>query len=147
ADAVRKIHEALVDLWPPNIDIDEVLKRASSDVSGLYIGDYEAEYMSRAIVRHSIYANKILLIDPFVYPPSVREEFNPIVNPAQYRAQTLRNVNLWLDLYPWIENGIVGLIRPPADFDPRLNWELMDTQIKKFEESTELKKAQEESVG
>jgi hypothetical protein len=25
-----------------------------------------------------------LLIDPFIYPKSVRDEFNPILNPAQY---------------------------------------------------------------
>lgn len=68
ADAVRKIHEALMDLWPPDIDIVAALKRQPSDVSGLYIGDYGPDYLTRAIVRHSIYANRILLIDPFVYP-------------------------------------------------------------------------------
>lgn len=109
ADAVRRIHEAVMEVWPPHIDIFEVLKRPSADVSGLYIGDYDSEYLKRAIVRHSIYANRILLIDPFVYPASVRDEYNPILNPAQYRAQTLKNVNLWIDLLPWIRAGVVAL--------------------------------------
>ncbi len=146
ADAVRKIHEALMDLWPPDIDIVAALKRQPNDVSGLYIGDYGPEYITRAIVRHSTYANRILLIDPFVYPRSVRDEYNPIVNPKQYRAQTLKNVNLWFALLPWIEAGVVALIRPPADFDARLNWEILEAQMKKFEENEELKKASEESV-
>lgn len=146
ADAVRKIHEALMNLWPPDIDIVAALKRQPNDVSGLYIGDYGPEYITRAIVRHSIYANRILLIDPFVYPISVREEYNPIVNPEQYRAQTLKNVNFWFALLPWIEAGIVALIRPPADFDARLNWEIMEAQMKKFEKNEELKKANKESA-
>jgi hypothetical protein len=146
ADAVRKIHEALMDLWPPNIDIVAALKRLPNDVSGLYIGDYGPEYLIRAIVRHSIYANRILLIDPFVYPTSVRDEYNPIVNPEQYRAQTLKNVNFWFALLPWIEAGIVALIRPPGDFDARLNWAMIEAQMKKFEENEELKKASKESV-
>jgi hypothetical protein len=73
-----------------------------------------------------------------VYPPAVREEYNPIINPEQYRAQTLKNVNLWFALLPWIEAGIVGLIRPPADFDHQLNWDLMTAQLKKIEENPKL---------
>src|SRR5260370_10205991 len=135
-----------MDLWPPNIDIVAALKRLPNDGSGLYIGDYGPEYLIRAIVRHSIYANRILLIDPFVYPTSVRDEYNPIVNPEQYRAQTLKNVNFWFALLPWIEAGIVALIRPPGDFDARLNWAMIEAQMKKFEENEELKKASKESV-
>src|SRR5207245_2328515 len=83
AEAVRKIHEAVMEVWPPDLDIVRVLERASTDVSGLYIGDYGHEYISRGIVRHSIYANKILIVDPFIYPSSVRNKFNPIIKPEQ----------------------------------------------------------------
>src|SRR6266851_4229029 len=100
AAAVRKIHEAVLDIWPRHIDIADALRRSRGEVSGLYIGDYDSQYIKRAIVRHSIYANKILLVDPFVYPLSVRDEYNPILNPEQYRAQTLKNVNLWFELLP-----------------------------------------------
>ena|GEM_PF-1052791 len=146
AAAVRKIHEAIMELWPPNIDITDALKRQPHDVSGLYIGDYGPEYAVRAVVRHSIYANRILLIDPFVYPTSVRDEYNPILNPEEHRAQTLKNVNFWFAFLPWIEAGIVAFIRPPADFDARLNWSILQAQRKKFEENDELKKALKEAT-
>src|ERR1700730_5970569 len=68
AQAVRKIYEAVVEIWPPETNIQQVLERTGSDVSGLYIGDYHPDYVSRALVRHSIYANKILLVDPFIHP-------------------------------------------------------------------------------
>ena len=36
--AVRKIHEAIVAIWPADTDLHSVLERAGADVSGLYIG-------------------------------------------------------------------------------------------------------------
>ena len=144
--AVRKIHEAIMEIWPPDINITEVLERVPGDVSGLYIGDYGPEHITRGIVRHSIYANKILLFDPFVYPKSVRDEFNPILNPGQYRTQTLKNVNLWFDLLPWIDAEIVEIIRPPSDFDHKLNWDFMKAQERKFAENPELQSAMKKSV-
>jgi hypothetical protein len=144
--AVRQIYEAVMEAWPPDINIEKVLSRTSSEVSGLYNGDYELGYIIKGIVRHSIYANKILVIDPFVYPKSLRDEYNPIIEPDQYRAQTLKNANFWFSLIPWIDAGIVEIIRTPADFDPKLNWESLKFQQKKFDENQELKKAKEESV-
>ncbi len=144
--AVREIHEAIFEVWAPNSDITNILHSTSDDVSGLYIGDYDIEYISRGIVRHSIYANKILVVDPFIYPSSVRDEYNPIIEPAQYRTQTLKNVNFWLTLLPWIESGLIEVIRTPADFDHRLNWESMQRQKRKLEETAELKEASERSV-
>jgi hypothetical protein len=146
ARAVRDIHEAVVDLWPRNIDILGTLSRTATEVSGLYIGDYDLEYISRGIVRHSIYANKILIVDPFVYPYSVRDKFNPILNPGQFRTQTLRNVNFWFALYPWIDAGIVEIIRIPSDFDPSLHWESFTRHEQKLKEQPELRSASDESV-
>ena len=144
--AIKKIHEALIDVWPINTDIQSVLQRARSDVSGLYVGDYRREYIFKGLIRHSIYANKMIVVDPFVYPYSVREKYNPILTPEQYRKETLKNVNFWFLLAPWIDAGIVEIIRTPNDFDRKLNWESLKRQFKKFEENEELRRAAEESV-
>lgn len=145
-EAVRKIHEALIDIWPLNTDIHSVLKGARSDVSGLYVGDYRREYIFKGLIRHSIYANKMIVVDPFVYPYSVRDEYNPILNPEQHRKETLKNVNFWFSLVPWIEAGIVEIIRTPNHFDRKLNWNSLKKQYKKFEENEELRKILEKSV-
>jgi hypothetical protein len=144
--AVRRIHEAALECWPPDLDLEETLRRTASDVSGLYIGDYGPQYISRGIVRHSIYSNKLLIVDRFLYPLSVRDEYNPILNPDQRRAQTLKNVNFWFSLLPWIDAGLVEIIRTPADFDRRLNWESLKHHREKFEKSKELQDAAEATV-
>jgi len=145
-EAVKKIHEALIDVWPLNIDIHSVLQGARSNVSGLYLGDYRREYIFKGLVRHSIYTNKMIVIDPFMYPYSVKDKYNPILNPEQYRKETLKNVNFWFSLAPWIDAGIVEIIRTPNDFDRKLNWDSLKKQYKKFEENEELGKAAKESV-
>lgn len=146
AEAVRKIHEGLMNAWPPDMDIIQALRGLSTDISGLYIGNYSPEDIERAVVRHSIYANKIVLVDPFIYPASVRDEYNPILNPEEHRTQTLKNVNLWFGLLPWIQAGIIAFIRLPFDFDSRLNWELLTAQHDKIENNPELKEALEECL-
>ena len=40
AQAVRKIYEAVVEIWPPNTAIQPLLEQSGAAVSGLYIGDY-----------------------------------------------------------------------------------------------------------
>jgi len=47
AGAVRKIYEAVMKIWSPDINILAALRRSPSDVSGLYIGDYSADYRFR----------------------------------------------------------------------------------------------------
>lgn len=109
----------------------------------MYVGDYSLEQLRSAIVRHSLYATKLLIVDPFIYPLSVRDEYSPILNPAQYRAQTLKNVNLWLELAPWIDAGLVEVIRTPSDFDHKLQWESMKSQEEKFAANPKLQAALE----
>jgi hypothetical protein len=144
--AVRELNEGILRIWPKNIDINAALKPREPGVSALYVGDYAKDELLRGIVRHSTYAAKLLVCDPFIYPLSVRDEFNPILNPDQHRAQTLRNTNLWLTLSPWIQAGIVEVIRTPCDFDRRLKWESMKEQDEKFRASAELEEAAKISV-
>ncbi len=136
--AVREINEAIIEVWPKDINLDSVLETSRADVSGLYVGEYRTDLLIRGVARHSLYANKILLVDPFIYPLSVREQYNPILHPEQFRTQTLKNIEIWFRFIPWIEAGIVEFIRTPADFDPRLNWESMHSQKRKYEENSEL---------
>lgn len=141
AGRVRDIHEEVVRLWPKTMDIRKTLAETRANVSGLYIGDYSPEQLMQGVVRHSLYAERLLIVDPFTYAHSVRPEYNPILNPEQYRTQTLRNVNLWLRLAPWIKAGIVEMIRTPDDFSHQLKWNALNEQKMKFAGSPELQEA------
>lgn len=146
ANAVEDIHRAVMDVWPADTDISKALAKQSSEVSSLYVGDYGIDHLKKGLVRHSTYSEKILVIDPFLYPASVEDEYNPILNPEKYRSQSLKNANLWFSLLPWIDEGLVEIIRTPADFDRKLMWNSLLEQEKKFQNNVELQKAREISV-
>jgi hypothetical protein len=145
ADAVRRIYEAVQAIWPPDTPIRSLLERVKADVSGLYIGDYHPHYVARALVRHSIYANKILLVDPFLHPGIIAQKYNPVLHPDQHKAQTLRDVNFFLGCIPWIEAGIVEFIRTPADFDARLFHAAL-RRARAFGQRPEIRAALDQSV-
>lgn len=146
ASAVRRLNEGIVRIWPPGLDIERALRSESRGVSGLYVGDYDRDQLLRGVVRHSTYASKLLVCDPFIYPLSVRPEYGPISSPEQHRSQSLQNVNTWIELAPWIQAGLLEVIRTPCDFDHQLKWDAMKAQEEKFERVPELKEAARVSV-
>lgn len=81
---------------------------------------YIPELVARGVKRHATYSDAILVVDPFPHPAAVARDFNPVLNPHQHRINTLICLRLWFSLAPWIEAGIVRIVRSPGDFDAEL---------------------------
>ena len=118
--AVRQIYESVATLWPSAEDLDRVLMSQQERQSALYVGNYHLPSLARAIARHSLYSDTILVVDPVRHPMSLRGRYNPIINPAEHRANTLVALRNWWILFPWIEADIVRVIHLPGDFDPAI---------------------------
>ena len=118
SEAVKRIYEAVRFVWPSGEDLKRVLLEDAGTTSGLYIGNYEPDLVTRAVTRHSLYADRILLVDPFTYPDRLREKYNPIVHPEMHRTTALQWAMMWIELWPWIREGIVTFVRSPGDFYP-----------------------------
>jgi hypothetical protein len=144
--AVKKIFEAVRFVWPDGEDLKRVLRQEAAQTSGLYIGHYGLELVRRGVTRHSLYADRILLVDPLLHPNSTRDEFNPILNPAMHRTSTLKWISLWLSLEPWIEEGIVGFVRAPGDFYPDLALKSFEMTRTRFARHPELLKLYDEQA-
>jgi len=138
-NAVKKIYEAIPEIWIGRRDLLSVYDRESKHVSGLYVGIYEPEIVFRGITRHCLYSDKILLVDPFLDPRFTRPEYNPIENPNRYRASTLRCLYFWFSLTPWIDSGLINFIRTPGDFDIELKHDCMKVERDKFDSNPEIK--------
>lgn len=144
--AVRQIHEAVAHVWPDHGDIARVLGAERMHHSALFIGNYDPSHLLRGVSRHSIYSDSILLIDPFTDHRITRPEYSPIEKPDQYTSQTLRNLRLWYMLRPWIEQGIVRVIREPGDFDVPLKLACMAKAERRASENPELEAVIDEQV-
>lgn len=136
--AIRKIYEGVDALWPNKEDLGRALAKEQQGTSGLYVGVYDPELLLRGITRHSLYADRILLVDPLMSPASVRPKYNPILHPEMHRTTTMRWVSLWLGLTPWILNGIVQFIKTPGDLDPAVFFEAMQITEQRYKKHPEL---------
>jgi len=86
---VRELYEVVARLWPPDTDLVSLLPTPGSSLRALYMGDIDPSRIVRNVFRFSLYADEILVIDPFHNPWMMAEEYNPIVNPGQWRARYL----------------------------------------------------------
>ena len=140
-DAVRKIHSLVLDLWPGIDDYERCIAPERESISALYTGTYEAESVLHAVSRLSLYCDRIYLVDPFMQADRVRDEFNPLLHPAEHRSTTVHYAFLWLSLVPWINAGIVSFVRPMDEFIPGLSHEVFELQRQRIASNSELQQA------
>ncbi len=137
---VREFYRFVADLWPVGTDPRHIMPPPDSSLRALYLGENEPEMMVRNVFRFSLYADQILLVNPFMNPNVMAQEFNPILHPGEWRIQTLRLVYQLRLLAPWIDAGLVVLIPDPGDFDRALRvktWDLATIRLKGSKPSPE----------
>lgn len=145
-EVVRRIHSAILNIWPDLDDFERTLEAETGTVTALYTGNYQPEAVFRAVTRLSLYCDKIYLVDPFMHAERVRDDFNPILHPEQHRGNASKFAFLWLSLLPWIDAGVVNFVRPLTDFVPGLRGELLRMQRQRWNGNTKLKALAEEEA-
>jgi hypothetical protein len=118
SDQVRELYTVVATIWPKDTDVEALLAGPEDKLRAQYLGAARPELVLQNIFRFSLYADQILILDPFHNPWSMTPEFNPIHAPDQYREETLRLVLFTSLLKPWIEADLVQLIPDPNDFLP-----------------------------
>lgn len=145
-EVVQKVYSLILDLWPDLDDYERCIAPEKHAVTALFTGNYQPEAVFRAITRLSLYCDKIYLVDPFLRPSQVRDEFSPLLHPEEHRATTIKFAFLWLSLAPWIDAGIVAFVRPMHDFIPGLWHEVIELQDRRFKANPELQREIQEEI-
>src|SRR5258708_24068780 len=117
---IREFYQFIAALWPIDTDYRALLPVPDASLRALYLGEYEPELMLQNVFRFSLYADQIILINPFDNPNLIAERFNPVLNPGEWRLQTLRLVYHLRLLAPWVAAGLVRLGPDPRDLDRSL---------------------------
>jgi hypothetical protein len=134
-EKVRHIYELIPVVWPDKEDFYRCIHSDDRSLSGLFIGDYRVETTAKLINKYGLYEDVIVLVDPIVDPRCIAEEYNPVVHPERHLISTLHSLLLWLQLLPWIDDGVVQIIRDPGDFDYQLRIDSFNASKKRYEES------------
>jgi hypothetical protein len=134
------------DLWPDQDDAKRALALEKDRTSGLYIGDYNLSSVLRGVTRHSLYADSILLMDPFPHPRRFKPELNPLQHPEIHVTNAIRGARLWFALAPWIDAGMVRFIHAPPYFDYNEYIALLAQSRRRIDENPELRAALDAEV-
>jgi len=123
---IADIHKAVAALWPLETDLMSLLPRPDAKVSrALYSGLLDPRVAYQDVAAFSLYADEILIINPFPNPNIIRKEYSPIDNPGQYRQETLKNILFLISFMPLIETGRVNMIPDPFNFNSALRQQIM----------------------
>ena len=107
---IREFYRYVAELWPIGTNLLEMLPSPDSSLRALYLGENEPELMLENVFRFCLYADQIIIVNPFDNPNLMADKFNPVIHPEEWRIQTLRLVFHLMLLAPWIEAGLVVLI-------------------------------------
>lgn len=141
---VRDIHLIIPELWPDGKDLHRCLVQEKAENSGLFLGSYLYDVTVNLLNRHAMYNQSIILIDPFNDYRVIAPEYSPVEKPHEHITTTFHYILLWFQLLPWIEAGIVKIIRDPGDFDYSLRKDTWERSRGKADKHLELKNAFDE---
>jgi hypothetical protein len=126
-EQIKHLYGVIAGLWPLDTNLADLLPPEGTTLRALYMGDVVPVQLVRNVCRFSLYADEILIVDPFHHPLTMREEYSPLINPGQWKMDTLKLIAFAMFLGPWIEAALVTLIPDPGNFDYGLRkatWEL-----------------------
>ena len=128
---VKKFYEFYGDIWRPDSNIFKYYetKKHSSFALMSLCGTHKEKL--NFIYHLSIYFDGFYIFDFFRNPWGVKEEFNSISNPDQYKTESLRSFFTLLTLKHLIIFDQVIILPTPSDFIPGLQKDVIDLGDKK----------------
>jgi len=119
---VRRLYEFVAGLWPPMTNLEELLDTQDARLRALYLGEITLSpiELTKSVTRFGLYTDEIFIVSPLLDPWSMNPDCNPIMRPEIYLADTLKIVYFFMNVAPWIAEGIVTIIPDPSNFDRTL---------------------------
>ncbi|MFC1652835.1 DUF4238 domain-containing protein [Planctomycetota bacterium] len=117
-EKIRTFYSVIEDLWPAGTDTLSNLPKADGSFSIIYSGLFDLDALLCNLLSFGIYADKILICNPFPNPCCLQDEKKPTLHPSIYQVVTYRLLYL-LHMYlkPWIRAGLIQIIPNPMSID------------------------------
>jgi hypothetical protein len=123
---IADIHKAVAALWPAETDIMALLPKPDIKVArALYSGLLDPRVAYQNVSSFLLYADEVIILNPFPNPNIIRKEYNPIDNPGQHRQNTIKNILFFISFMPLIQSGRVNIIPDPLNFNSALREQIM----------------------
>lgn len=119
-DQISKVYSLFHGLWPLDTDLLSLLPKPDGVARAVYTGIVDPRLAWEFLVGSSLLFEQVLVINPLIHPAVLRDEYNPVKTPKQYRQEFLKGVALIMELMPLIEAGMIELVPDPCNFDHHL---------------------------
>lgn len=144
---VKEIYDFYADLWRPDTDLLKLLSPDRGKLRVLYLGEIDPYSIMKNVIAATLYFDQICVIDPFLNPWSMKEDYNPISNPEQFKSDLLKITYFLIFLWPWIESDQIVLVPEPTNLMLSLKKDIMNIAMEKrksFKLTTEEEKEAKE---
>src|SRR5258708_31203336 len=126
-EEIRQFFKVHGSMWGPETNWEGIMRKAGDGkLRGLDLGDIRPELILQNLIRFSLYSDQILVVDPFPNARNLKPRYNPVENPGNFKADTIKLIHFLFQIAPWIETGVVQLIPDPGEIDRALRWETID---------------------
>jgi hypothetical protein len=130
-DTVLELTDLIVNCWPRDW---QVRPWSETDVCSLLLwGTHTPNTILRTLARTSLYADQILVTNPFTDILMFHPDSSPLVKPTDWPVTFANYATFIAMLEPWIRADIIGVVHNPIHFDLSLFNQLRAEAARKFE--------------
>ncbi|QQQ28948.1 DUF4238 domain-containing protein [Chryseobacterium indoltheticum] len=123
---IKDIHLLFEYLWPPHTDIINLLPKADGELRAIYTGVVDWNIIPIFATTAALYFDQLIIYNPFTHPTGINPKYSPVENPSIHKQQTLKNLAIFIDIFPLIDSGRINLIPDLGIFNKHLQFQIID---------------------
>jgi hypothetical protein len=118
AEAVEELAAMIINMWPRDLPVRATQTTEPADgLNVLFWGDRTPNAIAAHVTRASLYAERILIMNPFVDIFLHNPEQSPLVKPCSWTGVYGIAAVFCVLLEPWVRADLVEIITNPVCFD------------------------------
>ncbi|MCS4300895.1 DUF4238 domain-containing protein [Chryseobacterium sp. BIGb0232] len=123
---VKDIHTLFEIVWPVHTDIFKLLPKPDGKLRAVYTGIIDWQIISTFSTTAALYFDQLIVHNPFNHPTGMNPQYSPVANPSIYKQQTLKNVALFLEIFPLVDSGRIILLPDLGIFSRHLQSQVVE---------------------
>lgn len=123
---IKEIHTLFELLWPVHTDIFKLLPKPDGKLRAIYTGVIDWRVVTTFSTTAALYFDQLIVQNPFNHPAGMNPQYSPVTNPSIYKQQTLKNVALFIEIFPLIDSGRIILLPDLGIFSRHLQSQVIE---------------------
>ena len=119
-DRIAELYYMAGEIFAPDLTPNRLLPAPSSKTRALFLGETRSYDIASKLSRFLLYADQVVVKNPLLLPHSIAPDYNPLLKPGEFMADTIATLFCFLKVGPLVENDLAIMIPDPISFDHEL---------------------------